>query len=281
MAAMRIGRKASVIWVLLGPQAVWLAGCLEVRQTIHLNADGSGRFVEVVRFDDRLIRASKSSPELAALAGFLDQKRVKERMGLFGDVTFVSHRVEDLDARGRQATTVLAFKDISKFALPAMPHRGTNWTGQKMTFRLGEPAVVHEAWRNAYYTRRPLAIAFTPKSVEPAGADKPVAPAEKEKLHALLPIVRAMLEGFRMTVRLEAFGPVEGKSRTHVIYDLQAEDLSDDDTLIKVIRWNRFPDPHLGTKGRVGPSGRAPGRDYTVGIALPYRPQAGEAPGKK
>ena len=139
---------------------------------------------------------------------------------LFGEVTFVRHEVTDLAARGRQAETVLAFKDIGKFTLPAMPHRGANWTGQKMTFRLGEPVVVHERWRNAYYTRRPLTISFTPKTKATPPAGRKVPPAEKEKLQVLLPVIRAMLEGFRMTIRLEAFGPVEGKSKTHVIFDL-------------------------------------------------------------
>lgn len=266
-------------FILSGLCLLCLAGCVEIRQTIELNEDGSGRLIEVVRFDDRLVQASKSMPELSTLSDFLKIERAKERMEYLGEVTLVSHEVKDLGGRGWEAKTVFAFKDINKLVLPAMPHRGANWTGQKMMFRLGEPIVVHEAWRNAYYTRKPLTISFTPKTEETPAVENALPPAEKEKLQVLLPVIRAMLEGFRMTVKLEAFGPVEGQSKTHVIFDVKAEDLQDDDTLMKVIEWNRFPDKYLAATGYIGGAGgHVRNEGYTIAIALPYTPEPSKRP---
>lgn len=259
-----------------------ISGCVEIERTIELEKDGSGRFIEVIRFHDRLIQAAKSSPELSALTDFLSEERMKEKMPLFGEVTFVSHEVRDLGGKGREARTVFAFKDINKFTLPATPHRGSNWPSQKITFRLGEPVVVHEAWRNAYYTRLPLDIRFTPAAKATAVVEKSLPPVEKEKLQVLLPVVRAMLRGFRLSVKLQAFGPVNGQSKPHTIFEVTDEHLQDDDTLLKVVEWNRFPDRYLAARGRLGPwGGLVRNQGYTIGIALPYKPEASEKPTRR
>ena len=259
----------------------WVAGCVEIKQTIELNEDGSGRFIEVVRLSDDLIQASKASPRFAGLIDVLSKKRAKERLKHFGEATFVSHQVKDLGAKGREAWTVYAFKDINKFTLPAMPHRGGNWPEQKLQFRLGRPVIVHEAWRNAYYKRKPLTISFTPKTDILRPVRRSPSPLERQKLKTLLPVVRTMLAGFRMTVTLKAFGPVEGTSKTHVIFSLTDEDLKSDDVLMKVIEWNRYPDRWLAAKGRIGSVGLIRNGSYQIGIALPFEKEEKPVVGKK
>jgi len=271
-----------ILFIGLGLCLFCFAGCVEIKQTIELNEDGSGRFIEVVRLSDDLIQASKASPQFAGLVDTLSKERAKARLKHYGEATFVSHRMKDLGAKGREARTVYAFKNINKFTLPAMPHRGGNWPEQKLTFRLGRPVIVHEAWRNAYYKRKPLTMSFSPKTDVLRPVRRSPSPLEREGLKALLPAVRTMLEGFRMTVTLEAFGPVEGTSKTHVIFSLTDEDLGSDDVLMKVIEWNRYPDRWLAAKGRIGPGGLIRNESYQIGIALPFekveKPVAGKKP---
>ena len=100
-----------------------IVGCVEIERTIRLNVDGSGQLVEVIRFDDRLVQTAKSSPQFDGLLDFLEEKHVRERLALYGAVTLVCHDVKDLGGKGRQATTVLAFKNINQLTLPALPHR--------------------------------------------------------------------------------------------------------------------------------------------------------------
>lgn len=260
-----------------------LSGCVEISQTIQLQEDGSGQFTETVRFDDRLIQASKSAPELGGLGDILKEEQVKARLaaGQYGQATLVSHKINDLGSKGKEAVTVLAFKDVSKFTVPAMPSRCGNWPEQKLTFNLGEPVVQHEAWRNAYYLRRPLVIGLSPKGMDVGGNKNTFSPIEKEKLDALLPVVRSVMEGFAMSLRLEAFGPVDGGATTHTIYSLKAENLSDDDILLKAIQFNQFPDKYLGAKGVVGSGGTVRNEGYAVYIALPYTPEPTSQPARR
>ncbi|HUV39819.1 MAG TPA: hypothetical protein VMY39_09410 [Planctomycetota bacterium] len=247
------------------------AGCVEIRQTIELNEDGSGRFVEVVRLSDDLLEASKASPDFAGLLDCLSEERAKSRAKLLGEATFVSHEVKDLGAKGREATSVYAFKDINRFTLPATPHRGGNWPTQKLTFRMGRPVLVHEAWRNAYYWRKPLTIALEPKTETLRPAERSPSPVEREALKTLLPVLRTMLEDFRVTLTLEAFGPVDGGAKTHVIFALAGSDLMREDVLMTVIEWNRYPDTWLGARGGIGAGGIIRNDNYQVGIAMPFQ----------
>src|SRR5438876_271777 len=92
--------------ILLACCLAGVGGCVQIERTIRLNADGSGQLVEVVRFDDRLVETAKSAPQFNGLTDFLDEKHVRERLPLYGEVTLVSHEVKDLGGKGREATTV-------------------------------------------------------------------------------------------------------------------------------------------------------------------------------
>src|SRR5471030_2434910 len=80
-----------------------LPGCVQIDQTVQLNEDKSGKIIEVVRFEDRLVQASKSSPEFATLLDFLKEDRARERLPMYGEVTLESHEVKDLGAKGCEA----------------------------------------------------------------------------------------------------------------------------------------------------------------------------------
>jgi hypothetical protein len=253
-----------------------LTGCVEIDRTIKLNVDGSGQIIEAVRFEDRLVQSAKSTPEFARLTDFLDEKHLRERLPLYGEVTPVSHEVKDLGGKGKQAVSILAFKDINKVTLPALPHRGANWTDQKITFNLGPEHQFQPNWLFPTTTRKPLRLDFSTATKLPKGVDSTPTPAQRQELVRLLPVIRPMLDGFRLRLTVEAFGPIWKEVRnTHVVYDVKADDL-DDETLIKVLEWNSTPDPQLAQTRVVGQQFLAPGRKgrtmvsgYTLEITPP------------
>jgi hypothetical protein len=289
-ALVNVNRLASLnsksIGLLLVLFLAVLPGCVQIEQTIHLNADRSGTITEVFRLDDRVVQSAKSDPALSALLDCLKEERAKERMPLFGDVTLASHTITDLDANGREAKTVYAFKDINKVFIPALPYRDDHWKSQLIAFNLSDPKDYHEAWRNAYYKVRTLRIFFAaipnspPQATQPAG-QAAATPAEKEKLRAMLPIVRSMLKGFHASIKLESFAPI-GTSKTHVIYDVTDEDFADDATLMKVLEWNKSHDPHLGEKSMIsGRGGKIMTEPYNVDIVLPSAAPAADSTAPK
>jgi hypothetical protein len=260
--------------ILLACGLVGLSGCVQIDRTLKLNVDGSGQIVEVVRFDDRLVQTARSAPAFARLTDFLNEKHLRERLPLYGEVTLVSHEVKDLGGKGKQAISVLGFKDINKVTPPVLPHRGSNWADQKITFQLGAEHEFQPSWLMPRTIRKPLRIDFSPATRVTKGVDASPSPVQRQELVRLLPVLRPMIEGFRMRLTLEAFGPIYREVRnTHVFYDVSADDL-DDETLIKVLEWNSTPDQQLaqqrsaghlflaaGGKGRVMVSG------YTLEIA--------------
>jgi hypothetical protein len=253
----------------------WLTGCIEIDRTIKLNVDGSGQIVEAVRFDDRLVQAAKSSRKPGQLLDFLDEKYLRERLPLYGEVTLVSHEVKDLGGKGKQAISILAFKDINKVTLPALPHRGANWTDQKLTFQLGKEHEFQPFPLGAKTIRKPLRVDFAPATKATEGVNLSPTPVLRQELVRLLPVLRPMAAGFRMRLTLEAFGPIWKEVRnTHVFYDVTADDL-DDETLLKILEWNSAPDQQLaqarvaGTLFLAGRKGRVMVSGYTLEIAPP------------
>lgn len=249
--------------------ALWLSGCVSIEQTVVLNKDKSGKIIEVIKFNDQFVQLSSSSTEFASFLDLLKkEERAKERAALFGDVTFTSHEFKDLGAKGMMSRTVFAFEDIAKIAIPAMPHRGANWKSQKVCFHMGKPAV-HVDFRGAYYHRLPLAFSFSSRTKGTAFKKNPNTPAEMEKLRSLLPAIRPMLKDFSTTLKIKTFAPI-GNSRTHIIYDVRANHLDDDDVLLKLILWNQYPDQDFAIRGKLGYlGGKIMNRNYDVKMTIP------------
>ena len=263
-------------------------GCVEIERTIRLNVDGSGQLVESIRFDDRLVQMAQSNDEYRGLIDFLEEKQVRNRLPLYGEVTLASHEIKDLGGRGKQATTVMEFKNINKLRLPVLPHRGANWTDQKVVFDLGATKEFKPSWLSPASIRKPLRIELSPATKPTASVDETPTPARRQELVRLLPAVRTMVEGFRITVRLEAFGPIYHEvGNKHVLYDISSSDF-DDDVLINLIEWPTAPDKNLAWPRNAGATphvslgpgkkGRILAGNYTLQIAPPGSRPVGTTP---
>lgn len=243
--------------LLLGLLPVLLAGCVQIHRTIELNRDGSGKLTETVRFEEQLLAMARSSPKFRALTDFFKKERLQERMEFFGEVSLVSYETKEEDGTVCEATGVFAFEDINKVTIPAFPHRGTNWVRQKLQFRLQAPVVdsMHYYPGSAHVFFLPLEISFAPGSEAPRIKSDPQTHAEKEALRSALPVIRAMLRGLHASLKIRAFGAIGvGKTytRTYTVFDVCAEDLDDDETLLKILEWNRYPDEHFTWNERIG-----------------------------
>jgi len=241
--------------------ASFLPGCIEIRRTITLQNDGSGTLVEEIRFKDQFLAMARGSQDLAALADCLKKEHLDERMSMFGEVVLVRYETEERDGVVCAAKAVFSFQDIDKIRIPAFPNRSANWPQQSVQFNLQKPVVQMGGYYGfATWFKMPLVIALKPslrESGEAKFAEDPRTPLDKEKLRRLLPALRAMLRGFRWTLTLDAFGSVGGKesngtSKRHVIFDVRDKDLDDDETLLKVLQWNQFPDQYFTWNERIG-----------------------------
>ncbi len=253
----------SLRWALVGSILFATAGCLEVKHTILLKEDGSGQLVEKVWVADWVIQAAKSDPQLATLRDLFLEKSVRERMATYGPLTLVSHVVTNRGCHGMESLTVMGFADIDKLTLPAMLSGDVKQPG-RITFTLGErhklDTTTFSGWN--YSVRRPLRIS---QSSRTAGEQGSMSPAEKERWVRLLPVMRSMAKGLRMSARLEAFGPVDGKPG-HTLYEMSDKDLAAGDGMIDALVYGRKP---VGAKLRK--------HSYTVMIAEPFDPEDGRS----
>jgi hypothetical protein len=245
--------------LLLSGLVLLFCGCLRVEYTIVLKGDGSGLLVEKVWVADWVIQAAKSDPELAAFPDLLLEKNARERMATYGTLTLVSHAVTNRGCHGMESCTVMAFSTINAITLPAMLSGDTKQPGT-ITFALGPKqkwdATTFTGWN--YRVNQSLRISQTPRA---AAAQGSVSPAEKERWVRLLPVIRAMAKGLRISARLEAFGPVNGKPG-HTLYEVTDKDLAAGDALIDVLVYGRRP---VGAELRK--------ESYTVLIAEPFDPE--------
>ncbi len=292
----KMGRLALILCLFLP------LGCVQIEQTVYLKRDRSGTIVEVITFADRLVRASKSSPEVAQ---FMSKARAEERLAQFSGVELSSHEAKDLGDNGKRIRNVYSFKDINEVQISALPNRNTTWPTQKFSFKVGEPRLHHVVWNNAYYHGLPFQLTLSPNSSTTKSVENPRSAAEMEKLRTLLPYFRAEMRGFRIRLSVETFAMISGRHKGAVkrydIFNLQDSDLSDDDTLLKALAWNRFPDQRFGTgvkvedaRGRIGKGGKLTHGSMGFVINLPtdirafrklesaeQEPKKTEAPAKK
>jgi len=234
-----------------------LTSCIQIHRTIEIRNDGSGHLIEVIRFDDQLFAMAKSSPEFSGLTKFLGKEKIQERMKYFGEVRLESHETRVVEGNIRETHTVFAFDNINKVTVPALPHRGSNWHQQKIRFAVHPPIVI-----NLHYyptsTRihvLPLKVTFSPGIKDPEIKVNPKTPLEKEKLRSMLPVIRTMLKGLDISLKIRAFGSISTGHKTRTIYHVQDRDFADDDTLMKTLEWNTFPDEHFIWNEKLGRSG--------------------------
>lgn len=223
---------------------VFGSGCVHLHRTIELNVDGSGRLVEELEFEESAFELAKE--DAALLEKFLKEESVRERLLGWGEVKLESYTLLQRGGRVRGGRTVVTFEDLEKVIVPALPHRGANWPVQTIRFKFHDPTTADGGYMTRHrYHRLPLSIRFEPSSTDVATQSNNKPPAEQEKLRALLPVLRSMLGTFQVSLKLKAFMP-EDVALTYTLFEVGAADLQDDDTLTKVVEWNRFPDPLLG-----------------------------------
>lgn len=252
-----------------------IAGCVQVERIIYLNRDGSGTLTEKIRFDEELFAMARSSKKFGDLSVYLTEAHTKKRATVFGAVSLVKQNVETVDGKIRAVENIFSFKDLNRVTLPALPSRNANWPQQKVSFVLQKPVSVSKHYYpiNALVHVLPLTARYAPPAQGTPAKANPNSPAGREKLRKLLPVIRAMLKGFRLSHKITAFGPVGEMSRTNVLFNLGSEDLKDDETLLKLIEWNRFPDEFFGHKGRLGRGGgRIMNQDRRLQVQLESPP---------
>jgi hypothetical protein len=189
------------------------AGCVDVRQEIHMNHDGSGRIVEKIAVKPRGIRMmkglekrkGKKTDHPALLSDEFFQKRSKS----MGEVTVEKKEDKTLADGTRKVEVVYTFKDISKVHLwfvptmrHAMPgHKDESFKG-KVKFKW-EQGPRQDQWGNIFRETLTVLLIRT-RTIK---AQPQLSPVERKKFEEVLPIYQDMLKDFYFSITIVA--PIE------------------------------------------------------------------------
>jgi hypothetical protein len=190
------------------------AGCVDVRQEIRMNHDGSGKIVEKIAVKPRGIRMmkglekrkGKKTDHPVLLSDEFFQKRSKS----MGEVSVEKKEDKTLPNGTRQVEVTYAFKDISKVHLwfvptmrPAMPGHKCEYFDGKVKFSF-EKGPRTDQWGNVF--REVLTI---PSLIRTRGikARPQLSPVERKKFEKILPMYQDMLKDFYCSIVIVA--PIE------------------------------------------------------------------------
>ena len=199
--------------MLLACAALVFSGCLKIMYYIQLEDDARGVLTEVVKIEQKVLMLEKGLKEAAGLRELLVEGRARERAKLMG-TKLAAFKVEKTRDGGLQSTASYTFDHIRNLRLPLYPWPAatTNsyWQKAQIAFQYADDEVqeIRQLWAYTVPPKPegPAAADSEPKSEignrksEMAGRSTP---AELQRLRALMPIFRDMLEGFQLFIRIQ------------------------------------------------------------------------------
>jgi hypothetical protein len=190
------------------------AGCVDVRQEILMNHDGSGKIVEKIVVKPRGIRLMKG---LQARKGkkidhptLLSDEFFQKRSKSMGEVTVDKKEDKTLPDGTRQIEAVYTFKDISKVHLwfvptmrQAMPGNKCEYFKGKVKFQF-EKGPRKDRWNNVFREVLTIPVLIRTRSIK---TQPQLSPVERKKFEEVLPMYQDMLKDFYFSIIIVA--PIE------------------------------------------------------------------------
>ncbi len=237
----------------------FLCGCVDFRQEIYMNHDGSGKIVEKISIRPRgyrmmkglETRKGKKTDEPIILSDAFFEKRCKS----IGEVEIESKKKTDLPDGRKQVEVVYTFKDINKVHLwniPTMRYMRPNGKEEcldgkiKFNFVKGPRDT---QWGSRY--REELYIPTIMRTGQ-LGQQQPLSPAERQKFENIVPIYQDVLRDFHISITIippiESFEernmvsrmPVEGKNRVHLL-KIDGKNLTANPNALRLFLANTMP----------------------------------------
>jgi hypothetical protein len=204
------------------------AGCVDVRQEIHMNHDGSGKIVEKIVVKPRGIRLMKG---LQARKGkkidhptLLSDEFFQKRSTSMGEVTVDKKEDKTLPDGTRQIEVVYAFKDINKVHLWFVPtmrytmpgHKSEAFKGKvKFSFEKGPRK---DRWGNVFRETLTIPMLMRTRSIK---AQPQLSPVERKKFEEVLPMYQDMLKDFYFSITIVA--PIESFEERGMVVRMPVE----------------------------------------------------------
>jgi hypothetical protein len=200
-------------WWLYGVMGLaLLCGCVDMKQEIHVNHDGSGKIVERIQLTPRgkrMMEGFRKKKGMEALDPVvLSDALFQERLKTMGEVELKSRKTEDLPDGRKVLKAEYAFKDINKvmlWMLPTMAHfKGfeKRKIDGKMKFNYRKEP--QERWGRIY--REEMRVKPVPRLRDLVGPE-PMTPAKRQEYKRVVQVFQDMLEDFNLTITLVA--PIE------------------------------------------------------------------------
>ncbi len=194
------------------PVLVLLCGCVDMRQEIHVNHDGSGKIVERIQLTPRGKRMMEGFGKKKGVANLdpivLSDALFQERLKTMGEVELKSRETETTKDGRKVLKAEYAFKDINKVMLWMLPTMAAfkgfeqRKIDGRMTFKYRtEP---RESWGRVY--REEMYIKPVPRLRDLVGPE-PMTPAKRQEYKRVVQVFQDMLEDFSLSITLVA--PVE------------------------------------------------------------------------
>jgi len=198
--------------ILLAFPVLFLSGCFQIEDVLHLKPDGSGTVEQTVTMSTAMInqlkqmQAGNGQPDAAAKPfELLDESKLKDQAKKMGDgVTFVSaKKISTPTSEG--FTAIFAFTDVSKLKLsPEPPNMGPGVTtktddSKAMTFQFKKGKIAELRISNP----------SAPKADDPQKPKEAEAPAKEDpSAEAMTAMMMQALKDMRIAVRVQAEGTI-------------------------------------------------------------------------
>jgi hypothetical protein len=201
------------------------AGCVDVRQEIHMNHDGSGKIIEKIVVKPRGIRMMKGLEKRkgkkidhpALLSDEFFQKRSKS----MGEVSVEKKDEKTLPDGTRKVEVVYTFKNISKVHLWFVPtmrytspgHKSEAFKG-KVKFKW-EQGPRKDKWGNVFRETLTIPMLMRTRSIK---AQPQLSPVERKKFGEVLPMYQDMLKDFYFSIVIVA--PIESFEERNMMFSM-------------------------------------------------------------
>jgi hypothetical protein len=243
------------------------SGCFRVRFTVKLNEDGSGQVIEEVVFLEKLVDIAQRLDGVPTIDELTSEANVRQRMANMGKgVSLLKRTVEKQPDGSIRMVVTYAFEDISELRLAPIPY-AKDWEDARLEFNLVASPTLTQQYQ------LDIRLPSFKSQGEAAPAHQPLSELEAQQIRSLLPIVKDMLEGFELQLRLEVYEPEKWASTTKghqpdgyqnalslaggrlTVYHLTDKHLAaSDDGLMMIVPWR-----HIGREFDLYHRGYPPG----------------------
>lgn len=194
--------------------AMLLSGCFELETRIRLHPDGSATVTERLNLSERLLDLGQAPGTNQPVVGLLTREAVEARMKQMGKgIRLASHETRTGAHGSRESIAVFEIADANEFRYASPFLAYTDYVDNNLVKFDMVPLLKSRNYAGTAgemaLTLRPLARPQSetrPKEGEPPPAGP--TPLELQALRDLQPVVRTMLQGFRLQLTFECYAPI-------------------------------------------------------------------------